>query len=241
VIPKQKQKTAFHKNFFFEDSKMQHGKISYLLLLVHHLLVQLLWTRSVDAFGLQQRRRLTPTAARSMGFCQNHKHPPSRFWVPSSKYGMVEQFRLGALSKDDDDDDNEDDEREYARVRRRGRRSQQQDREYNNDEDTRQTFQDDDDDDYDQRYQNYEEDYEWVEDLLDDDDDEDDEPVYGLFGDEIIPNELLDNIDPDGAADRFPELARDPRFWFDMFLFVAFLDFLSWVGPRDPFPDLPPL
>jgi hypothetical protein len=26
-----------------------------------------------------------------------------------------------------------------------------------------------------------------------------------------------------------------------MFLFVAFLDFLSWVGPRDPFPDLPPL
>jgi hypothetical protein len=60
-----------------------------------------------------------------------------------------------------------------------------------------------------------------------------------LFEDVVIPNPLLDSIDPDGAADRFPELARDPKFWFDMLLFLAFLNFLSSVGPRDPLPDLP--
>jgi hypothetical protein len=215
---------------------MQDGKrlsLSLLLVLYMHF-----WTLSaVDALiGIQaHHQRVTPRGKD----CHNiHKHRPSRFLKHKwSKYG-IQQFRLAALR--DDDDDDHDDEREYASVRRRSRRSRPE-REYNDDQDTtgRQTFQEDDD--YDQRYQNYEEDYEWVNDLLDNDDDDDDEPVYGLFGNEIIPNELLDNIDPDGAADRFPELARDPRFWFDMFLFVAFLDFLSWVGPRDPFPDLPPL
>jgi hypothetical protein len=54
-----------------------------------------------------------------------------------------------------------------------------------------------------------------------------------LFENVIIPNPLLDSIDPDGASERFPELARDPRFWFDMALFVCFLNFLSYVGPRN--------
>lgn len=76
------------------------------------------------------------------------------------------------------------------------------------------------------------------EEIYDDEDDEDEEE-YDLFGNELIPNPLLDSIDPDGAAERFPELARDPRFWFDMALFIAFLNFLSSVGPRDPFPDIP--
>ena len=49
----------------------------------------------------------------------------------------------------------------------------------------------------------------------------------------------LDSIDPDGAADRFPELASDPKFWIDMALFIAVLNFLSSVGPQDPFPSLP--
>lgn len=62
---------------------------------------------------------------------------------------------------------------------------------------------------------------------------------HDLLGNVLIPNPLLDNIDPDGAAERFPELAKDPRFWFEIVLFLAFLDFLSFVGPRDPFPDLP--
>jgi hypothetical protein len=72
-----------------------------------------------------------------------------------------------------------------------------------------------------------------------DEDDEDVEEENDLFGNVLIPNPLLDAMDPDGAAERFPELAQDPRFWFDMILFVAFLDFLSFAGPRDPFPDIP--
>ena len=66
-------------------------------------------------------------------------------------------------------------------------------------------------------------------------DDEDRE----LLSDALIPNPLLDSIDPDGAAERFPEIASDPRFWFDVVLFIAFLNFLSWAAPRDPYPDLP--
>jgi len=78
--------------------------------------------------------------------------------------------------------------------------------------------------------------------LFDEDDDDDDDAAElgsGLLENIVLPNPLLDSMDPDGAADRFPELARDPRFWLDMALFVAFLNFLSSVGPRDPFPDLP--
>jgi hypothetical protein len=78
-----------------------------------------------------------------------------------------------------------------------------------------------------------------------DDEDEDekdydeDDDEYGLFSNVLIDNPLLDSIDPDGAAERFPELARDPRFWVDIFLFIAFLNFLSAVGPQDYFPDIP--
>lgn len=93
----------------------------------------------------------------------------------------------------------------------------------------------------------------YYEDDLDDDDDEDlwddldqvvddlldQEEEYDLFGNELIPNPILDSIDPDGAAERFPELARDPRFWIDMVLFIAFLNFLSDIGPRDFLPDIP--
>lgn len=73
------------------------------------------------------------------------------------------------------------------------------------------------------------------EDDLDDEDDED----YGMFSNVLIDNPILDRIDPDGAAERFPELARDPRFWFDMVLFIALLNWLSAVGPQDYFPDIP--
>jgi hypothetical protein len=95
-------------------------------------------------------------------------------------------------------------------------------------------------------------------DVFDDEDDEDDDDdddelrdafsdlknnlkdeEMDFFGNYLVPNPILDSIDPDGAAERFPELARDPRFWIDMCLFIAFLNFLSSVGPRDPFPDIP--
>jgi hypothetical protein len=104
-----------------------------------------------------------------------------------------------------------------------------------------------DDDDQEDEYYNeaFDQDEEEEEDDHDYDDDEDwtfdpnDIDTKALLENMVIPNPLLDSIDPDGAADRFPELASDPKFWIDMALFVAFLNFLSFAGPRDPFPDLP--
>lgn len=124
--------------------------------------------------------------------------------------------------------------------RRRGSRDY-----YNNDDETteadndyyRRDRTDNDNEPSQGRY--YDDDYEDDEYDVDFDEDDDDDDKYDLFANEIIPNPLLDSIDPDGAADRFPELARDPRFWFDMVLFISFLNFLSDLGPRDPFPDIP--
>ena len=73
----------------------------------------------------------------------------------------------------------------------------------------------------------------------DDDDDDDEDEDLGLFSNVLIDNPILDSIDPDGAAERFPELARDPRFWFDMVLFITFLDLISAIGPQNSFPDIP--
>ena len=128
----------------------------------------------------------------------------------------------------DRDSDRKVDEKEYVRVPRgrRGSRSYYDDDDYDDpyDDDRRENRnyiydEDDDDDDYDE--------------------DEYEEEEYDLFGDEIIPNPLLDSMDPDGAAERFPELARDPKFWFEMFLFISFLNFLSDIGPRDYLPEIP--
>ena len=116
-----------------------------------------------------------------------------------------------------------DDEREYVRVPRRGGRRRLDDDEEEDDDDPRMYDDEDylDDDDY------------------EDDEDDDDDEEYGLFSDVIIDNPLLDSIDPDGAAERFPELASDPRFWLDMFLFIAFLNFLSSVGPQNTLAGIP--
>mmetsp|Transcript_13042 Transcript_13042/g.30859 ORF Transcript_13042/g.30859 Transcript_13042/m.30859 type:complete len:194 (-) Transcript_13042:293-874(-) len=72
-----------------------------------------------------------------------------------------------------------------------------------------------------------------------DEDDWDDEEWedYDTFSNVVIDNPILDAIDPDGAFARFPELARDPRFWIDMILFICFLNFLSDIGPQNTLPD----
>jgi len=123
-----------------------------------------------------------------------------------------------------------------VRIRRRRRSS----RYYDEDEEAAERG--DDTETNDANY--YDEEEEWDEDDDEWDEDDDDDLLKKvnydyLFDDQVIPNPLLDSIDPDGAADRFPELARDPRFWLDMALFIAFLNFLSFVGPRDAFPDIP--
>lgn len=136
----------------------------------------------------------------------------------------------------------EDPERDFARVRRRGRRDRYYDEEadvdpsvaegadyYERKRKTYDTAYDDDD---------YFDDGGYDSDL--DDDDEFVQRENDLFRNKLIPNPLLDNIDPDGAADRFPELASDPRFWFDMVIFIFVLNFIS-SAPWEPFPSLPSL
>jgi len=168
--------------------------------------------------------------------------------VKSNNNSWKKHHRL--LARDGDDDGDLLDDREYARVRRGGgsgpgrERFDNPDDDYNYEEQQQQRrktdayyddkeYVDDDDDDDD-------EEWDFIDELEEKWEDEWEEmEKHDLLGNVLIPNPILDNIDPDGAADRFPELARDPRFWFDMVLFLAFLDFLSFVGPRDPFPDLP--
>lgn len=135
-----------------------------------------------------------------------------------SKHASVGKFFEIQASPEDED---------LARVPRRRQRG----RFYDNKEE--------DDAFYDSVERNVYGDDELYDEDLDDDDDNDDDEEYGLFSNVLIDNPILDNIDPDGAAERFPELARDPRFWIDMALFIALLNWLSSVGPQDYFPDIP--
>ena len=83
-------------------------------------------------------------------------------------------------------------------------------------------------------------DWDEIDDEYEYDIDDDETNRYDLLENIIIPNPLLDSMDPDGTIERLPELLSDPRFWFDMVLFILFLDFLSFAGPQsDPFIDFP--
>ena len=165
------------------------------------------------------------------GFAIQANRNPVRsycFATSSSRAGVV----LKAARED------EENEMDLVPVRRRGRR-----RAVSENEESEDTYYGGDsyysDATGDEKGDYFDEDfYQDLEDAIDDWDIEDEED-YDLFGNEIIPNPLLDSIDPDGAAERFPELARDPRFWVDMALFLAFLAFLSDIGPRDTLPDIP--
>lgn len=137
----------------------------------------------------------------------------------------------------------DEDERDVVPIRRRGRSSKPyyeqevEDEEYTRTGRSRADDWEDQFDDYDDEEDDveFEDAMEYLEEVLDNWD----PTEHPMFGNEVVPNPLLDSIDPDGAADRFPELARDPRFWFEMLLFVAFLDFLSLAGPQDAIPSLP--
>lgn len=50
--------------------------------------------------------------------------------------------------------------------------------------------------------------------------------------DGLIPNPLLDNIDPEGSAERIPELLSDRQFWIDIALLALFLNLMDNL--RDP-------
>jgi len=119
-----------------------------------------------------------------------------------------------------DDDDDDDRELVYARrSRRRGREegayndvdtSSSGSRKY---QDNVEFFDLDDDDD----------------DMFEDDFDRksNDDPYEETYNG-IIPNPLLDAMDPDGVYERLgPELFKDWTFWRDMILFAAFLAFFT--------------
>lgn len=164
---------------------------------------------------------------------------------PLTSRATTFQSQLGARvsGSDDIDEDNEDKERVLARVRRRrGRGAYADDDVY-----------DDVDDDGRRRSRREDESVNYAADMLEDegifdemddeyydDDDIENDESYDTFSNTVIPNQLLDSIDPDGSAERFSELASDPRFWFDIFLFITVLDFISFIGPRNPFLDLVP-
>jgi hypothetical protein len=155
------------------------------------------------------------------------------------------QFRLAARGSRSDDDNEE----ELVPVRRqRGRKPYYEDDDITDEEyygDSRapggRTYERDadyDDDDEEMKNKEKQEEFDDALAYLDEVLDQWEPTEHAPFGKEIVPNALLDNIDPDGAADRFPELARDPRFWFELLLLIMFLDFCSLAGPQDAFPLL---
>jgi len=155
--------------------------------------------------------------------------------LTSSNPRISNPVLFASISPDAEDDDVE---REYARVRR-GRNSyydEDNDDGYGYDRSKGVYSNDEISDIYDTEETYYMEDEEEDGDYDDMDDDE-----YGLFGNAVIPNPLLDSIDPDGAADRFSELASDPRFWIDMVIFFTLLDWLSAIGPREALGNQLPL
>jgi hypothetical protein len=121
---------------------------------------------------------------------------------------------------DDDDDDNAEDDRELVYARRSGRRGREEG-----------AYSDEDSTSGSRKYQDNVEFFD-----LDDDDGmfEDDfdrksrDDLYAETYNGIIPNPLLDAMDPDGVYERLgPELFKDWTFWRDMILFAAFLTFFT--------------
>ncbi|VEU35368.1 unnamed protein product [Pseudo-nitzschia multistriata] len=171
--------------------------------------------------------------------------PPSRGrLLPVPMPAGAARSRLGASASGfDGEDDDDDRERVPARVRRRRGRAYDDDEEYDDDR-YEPGGRRGGDDSIGYAADRLEED--GIFDEMDDDDEyyEDDDlendESYDTFSNTVIPNQLLDSIDPDGSAERFSEIATDPKFWFDMVLFITVLDLISFIGPRNPFQDVAP-
>ncbi len=129
----------------------------------------------------------------------------------------------------DDDDDDDDDDLDLVPVgRRSGRRRREEGGYYDDRQAT--TFS--------SSSSRYQENVDFFD--LDDDDDDDDDlfeekfdkkrgsGIYEETYNGIIPNPLLDAMDPDGVYERLgPELFRDWTFFRDVALFAAFLAFFT--------------
>ena len=129
-------------------------------------------------------------------------------------------FTLCARGDDDDDLD----DRERVRVPRGGRQRRYED-EYEVEEQEERRYYDDDDDYYDGEDEEYEED-EFDIDFEFDRVEVDEEYASDI----LIPNPILDNVDPEGAGERFGEIAKDPKFWFDLLVVIAVFNFCEYVA-----------
>ncbi|KAL7438368.1 hypothetical protein ACHAXM_006208 [Skeletonema potamos] len=154
----------------------------------------------------------------SLRLLQQQKLAPTPRTLQKAR-GFADDFDDSNVGGDDDDDD--DRELVYARrSRRRGREEGAY-----NDVDTSSSGS-----------RKYQDNVEFFD--LDDDDDDDmfeddfdrksnDDPYAETYNG-IIPNPLLDAMDPDGVYERLgPELFKDWTFWRDMILFAAFLAFFT--------------
>lgn len=123
----------------------------------------------------------------------------------------------GSDGRYDDDIDMMDDDRSSPS---RGRRT----REARSRRDAVDDFDDDFEDEDDYFDEDYEKDY-------DDDDDDFEEGI-------LIPNPILDAVDPEGAADRIGELFVDPKWWRDVasIAFVVAFVYLYTYNPGDLVP-----
>ena len=177
------------------------------------VLLLLIWNVNAFTMTQYQSRQSQPLST----LLPNSIHTPMKLhYLNHSTHPNPHTLLLARRRRSSsDDEEREEEEFEYARVGRRGRY-------YDEGEMRRETsssrdrFQDDlDDDDLDDEY---EEIYDEDDDYDDEDwDEEDDDDEYDDFDDdEVIPNPILDSIDPDGALDRLPELFADGTFWRDL-------------------------
>ncbi|KAL7546068.1 hypothetical protein ACHAWF_009408, partial [Thalassiosira exigua] len=150
----------------------------------------------VDAFSSRSPVLLVRTVTVS-----RHNPIQSRLYARGDGFGDID---------DDDDDD-----RDFAYARRRsGGREREEGGYYGDDRTASQSSSN-----------QYDDNVEFF-DLDDDEDDDifDDETDFEEKYNGIIPNPLLDAMDPDGVYERLgPELFKDPIFFRDMALFAIFL------------------
>jgi len=172
--------------------------------------------------------------------------------------------RSDANYNSDDNDNDNDNDFEFARV---GRRRRRRDRYSNDDEGyggyenensayssssssstsssrSRQRqgydkyYDDDEEDIYDEV--DFDEDDEDDDDYYYDDDDDDDDEYdeYDEAYNDVIPNALLDQIDPDGAIERMPQLLSDPQFYRDVAIVVVLFMVYAFGRLNNPLYDI---
>ena len=135
-------------------------------------------------------------------------------------YPPLRRSQLNARG-DGFDDDEEDGDFVYA-GRRSGRRDREEGGYYDDQQNAKSSS---------KRYQDNVEFFDLdddEDDIFDDDFDIDRDDIYDNTYNGIIPNPLLDAMDPDGVYERLgPELFKDWTFFRDLALFAAFLAFFT--------------